>query len=142
MIRLKLIAPDETFFDGEVYEVMIPTKAGEIAVYQGHAPLLGVAVPGLVSIRKEKTTKDDDREFVAVYGGTIEVLNNVVRVLVDEVDASDSISEVEAEKAYQRALEMKGRAKDSVSLQEAQNLIDRSSVRLKLAGIRKHRRKH
>ncbi len=93
MVKLKLIAPDQTFFDDEVYEVMIPTKSGEIAVYAGHAPLLGVAVPGLVSIRKEKSTKDDDREFVAVYGGTIEVLNNVVRVLVDEVDTAGEVSE-------------------------------------------------
>jgi F-type H+-transporting ATPase subunit epsilon len=107
VVNLKLIAPDQTFFDGDVYEVMIPTKAGEIAVYEGHAPLIGVAAPGLVSIRKEKSVKDADREFVAVYGGTIEVLNNTVRVLVDEVDTDETISEVEAEKAYQRALDMK-----------------------------------
>ncbi|HYF97116.1 MAG TPA: ATP synthase delta/epsilon chain alpha-helix domain-containing protein, partial [Patescibacteria group bacterium] len=82
--------------------------------------------------------KDDDREFVAVYGGTIEVLDNQIQVLVDEVDTSDSISEAEAEKAFKRAQELKEKAGDAVSLAEAQAMIDRSSVRLKLAGIKKH----
>lgn len=142
MIRLKLITLDGLHFDDDVYEAMLPTKDGEIAVYGGHAPLLSVAAPGVVSIRKDKKVKDDDREFVAIYGGTIEVLDNVISVLVDEVEGADSISEAEAEKAHQRALEMKDKAKDALSLQEAQDLIDRSSVRLKIAGLRKHKRKH
>ncbi len=138
MIRLKLITLHGTFFDDDVYEVMLPTEAGEIAVYGGHAPLLSVAAPGLVAIRKTKAVKDNDREFVAVYGGTIEVLNNQIQVLVDEVDTSDSISEAEAEKAYKRAQELKEKAKDAVSLAEAEAIIDRSAVRLKLAGLKKH----
>lgn len=138
MIRLKLITLHGTHFDDDVYEVMLPTKAGEIAVYGGHAPLLSVAAPGLVAIRKTKAVKDSDREFVAVYGGTIEVLNNQVQVLVDEVDTSSDISEAEAEKAYKRAQELKDKAKDAVSLAEAQAMIDRSAVRLRLAGMKKH----
>lgn len=141
MINLKLITLHGIHFEGEVYEVMLPTKAGEIAVYGGHAPLLSVAVPGLVAIRKTKAVKDDDREFIAIYGGTIEVLNNQVQVLVDEVDTADSISEAEAEKAYKRAQELKEKAGDAVSLAEAQAMIDRSAVRLKVAGLKK-RTKH
>ncbi len=142
MIRLKLISLNGAHFDEDVYEVIIPTKDGEIAVYGGHAPLLSVASPGLVAIRKDKNIKDDNREFVAIYGGTIEVLNDTVIVLVDEVDIPSEIHEAEAEKAYQRALEHKTKAKDVVALQEAQAMIDRSAVRLKLANIKKrsHRR--
>lgn len=100
MIRLKLISLNGAHFDEDVYEVIIPTKDGEIAVYGGHAPLLSVASPGLVAIRKDKNIKDDNREFVAIYGGTIEVLNDTVIVLVDEVDIHSEIHEAEAEKAY------------------------------------------
>lgn len=137
MIRLKLITLHGTHFDDDVYEAMLPTKAGEIAVYEGHAPLLSVAAPGLVAIRKTKSVKDDDREFVAIYGGTIEVLNNEIQVLVDEVDTSDDLTEAEAEKAYKRAQEFKEKAKDALSLAEAEAMIDRSAVRLKLAGLKK-----
>lgn len=138
MFRLKLIALTGVYFDDDVYEVMLPTKAGEIAVYEGHAPLLSVAAPGLVAIRKDKSVKDIDRKFVAIYGGTIEVLDDQVQVLVDEVDTEGSVSEAEAEKAYKRAQELKEKAKDAVTLAEAQAMIDRSSVRIKLAGIKKH----
>lgn len=141
MIRLKLITLHGTYFDQDIYEVMLPTKAGEIAVYEGHAPLLSVAAPGLVAIRKTKSVKSDDREFIAIYGGTIEVLDNRIQVLVDEVDTSDSISEAEAEKAYKRAQELKEKAGDAVSLAEAQAMIDRSAVRLRLAGLKKRSRR-
>ncbi len=141
MIRLKLIALSGVHFDEDVYEAMIPTKAGEIAVYEGHTPLLSVAAPGLVAIRKSKSIKDADRQFVAIYGGTVEVLNNVIQVLVDEVDTEQSVSVAEAENSYKRAQELKNKAKDSVSLAEAQAMIDRSSVRLRLAGIKKHSRR-
>lgn len=138
MIRLKLISLSGVNFDEDVYEAMLPTRAGEIAVYEGHAPLLSVAAPGLVAIRKTKGVKDAERQFVAIYGGTIEVLDNVIQVLVDEVDTEQSISLAEAEKAYKRAQELKDKAKDSVTLAEAQAMIDRSAVRLRLAGIKKH----
>lgn len=141
MIRLRLITLEGVRFDDDIYEVMLPTRAGDIAVNGGHTSLLSVAAPGLVAIRKDKTTKDADREFVAIYGGTIEVLNNVITVLVDDVDDTSEVNEAEAKKAYERALEMKSKAKDDVSLQEAQQMIDRSHVRLKLAGLKRHHKK-
>lgn len=141
MIRLKLITLHGVHFDDEVHEAVIPTKAGDIAVYGGHAPLLSVAAPGVVAIRKERSTKDSDREFVAIYGGTVEVLNNQIQVLVDEVHASDDVSEAEAEKALKRAQELRDKAGDAKSLAEAQQMIDRSTVRLQLAGLKKRHNK-
>lgn len=141
MIRLKLITLHGVHFDDDVYEAVIPTKAGDIAIYGGHAPLLSVAAPGVIAIRKERSTKDADREFVAIYGGTIEVLNNEIQVLVDEVDTSEDISEAEAEKALKRAQELKVKAGDANSLAEAQSIIDRSTVRLQLAGLKKRHKR-
>jgi F-type H+-transporting ATPase subunit epsilon len=141
VIRLKLITLHGVHFDDEVHEAVIPTKAGDIAIYGGHAPLLSVAAPGVVAIRKERSTKDADREFMAIYGGTIEVLNNEIQVLVDEVDTSEDISEAEAEKALKRAQELKAKAGDANSLAEAQASIDRSTVRLQLAGLKKRHKK-
>ncbi len=141
MIKLRLITLHGVHFDDEVHEAIIPTKAGDIAIYGGHAPLLSVAAPGVVAIRKEKSTKDIERQFVAIYGGTIEVLNNEIQVLVHEVDTSGDISEAEAEKALKRAQELRDKAGDAKSLSEAQQMIDRSTVRLQLAGLKKHHKK-
>lgn len=137
MIRLQLITLHGTYFDEDVYEAIIPTKAGDIAVYEDHAPLLSVAAPGLVAIRKQANTPDDDREFVAIYGGTLEVLNNKIRVLVDEVDTPEEVNEAEAEKALKRAEELKAKAGDAVSLADAQAMVDRQAVRLQIAGLKK-----
>lgn len=139
MVRLKLITLHGVHFDDKVYEAIIPTKSGDIAIYEGHAPLLSVAAPGVVAIRKEKSTKDTDREFVAIYGGTVEVLDNQVQVLVDEVDTSEDVSEAEAEKALKRAQELRDKASDAHSLSDAQAIIDRSTVRLQLANLKKRR---
>jgi F-type H+-transporting ATPase subunit epsilon len=138
MIRLKLITLSGTEVDDDVYEVMVPTTGGTIGVYGGHAPLLGEVAPGVLMIRRQKTDKDDQREQYGVYEGTVEILHEIVKVLVDELDAPEEVSQAEAEAALKRAQEMQTKAKDAVTLAEAQNLIDRSQVRLHLASLRKH----
>lgn len=138
MIRLKLITLTGTEFDEDVFEVMVPTTGGRIAINGGHAPLLAEVSPGLLSIRKNKGDKDESRDEFGVYDGTIEVLDNVIQVLVDELDAPNEINEHEAEAALKRAQELISKAKDSVSLAEAQAMMDRQAVRLQLASLKKH----
>ena len=76
-------------------------------------------------------------DHYAVSGGVIEVADNNLRVLVDEADHGDDINEVEAQKAYERAQELKAEAKDQASLEHAQALIDRQAVRLHVAGLKR-----
>lgn len=141
MIHLELTTLSGTHKDEDVYEVMIPTTAGTIAVYQDHAPLLGAVAPGLLCIRAKKGDRDDARECLGVYTGTVEVLNNTIRVLVDEIDKPDDVVASEAEAALKRALELKEKAGDAVSISEAQTMMDRQAVRLQLAGLKKHSKK-
>lgn len=138
MFRLKVITLSGTAVDEDVFEAIIPTSGGTIGVYGGHAPLLGEIAPGLLKVRRKKEDKNEARDEYGVYDGTVEVLNDVVQVLIDELDAPEEVSAAEAEAAIKRAEEMKAKAKDSVSLAEAQSLMDRSQVRLQLAGLKKH----
>lgn len=140
-IRLKLITLKGVSIDRDVYEVIFPTQAGDIAVNGGHAPLVSVLKYGIVYIKEKKNTKDDARQAVAVYGGTIKVLHNELIVLADEVENEDALSEDHAKKALERAEELKSKAKDQLSLEKAQEMIDRQTVRLQLAGLRR-RHKH
>lgn len=139
MIRLKLITLNGVKIDRDVYEVMIPTKAGEIAVYGGHAPLVGVLANGIIHIRNEKLIKDDKRETIAAYGGTLKVLNNELIILADEIEDPEHLKEEEVEKALKRAQDLKKSAKDKVSIDKAQEMIDRHTVRLKIAGLKRRR---
>jgi F0F1-type ATP synthase epsilon subunit len=62
-------------------------------------------------------------------------------LLVDEADAEDDINQAEAQKAFERAQQLKRDATDQVSLDKAQSLLDRQAVRLKVADLRRHKRR-
>jgi F-type H+-transporting ATPase subunit epsilon len=129
-------------FDDDVYEVILPTLDGEIGVLPGHMPLISVATDGVIMVRREPRDPDHAREFFAISGGVIEVDGDKLHVIVDEADHADDINEAEAEAAHQRALAMKAEAKDQVSLEHAQSLIDRSAVRLQVAGLKHRHQRH
>jgi F-type H+-transporting ATPase subunit epsilon len=140
MMQLQIITLTGVFLDREVFEVDVSTTAGNIAINSDHAPLAGAIKPGILTIKHKKTDAQNSWEQVAVYEGTIEVLRNVVTVLVDDVDTPEEVSSAEAEKALAKAKEMNDKAKDAVSLAEAQSAMDRSAVRLQLAGLKRHKK--
>jgi F-type H+-transporting ATPase subunit epsilon len=140
MIRFELVSLDGVKFSEEVYEVTLPTMAGQIGVLPKHMPLISVAKAGVILVRRTPQDRDDMREVYAISGGAIEVSGDTLRVLVDEADNADEISEEEAREAMRRAEQLKVSARDQVSLEQAQNLIDRSAVRLQVAGMKRRGR--
>lgn len=141
MMHLQLITLQGVSVDTDIYELMAPTAAGDIAVFPGHEPLVTLAAPGALAVRYEKNDKDEDLEYFAVSGGVIEISPTNIRVLVDEADRGDEITEAEAKSALERAQKLKGEAKNQVELEKATQLIDRSMVRLRVAELH-HRRRH
>ncbi len=136
-MNLELITLVGKKIDQEVYEVILPTADGEIAVYPGHEPLVSVAVPGAIAVRKAKSDDDSRMDYYAISGGVIEVTQKQVRVLVDEADFSGDIVIAETEAALERAKQMRDNAKNQIELEKAHELMDRHSVRLKVAGLRR-----
>lgn len=141
MIHFQLVALSGTKFDGDAYEITLPTLEGEIGVLQNHMPLVSVATTGVIAVRRDPKEADAAREFFAISGGVIEVRDNMLRVLVDEADNAADINVAEAEAAMQRAEQMKAEATDEVSLEHAQALVDRHAVRLQVAGLKRHHQK-
>ena len=135
----QLITLTGTKIDEQVYEVILPTTTGEIAVFPGHEPLVSVAEPGVISVRREKQHGDDQMEFFAISGGVIEINQTSVRVLVDEAEHGADIIEAESQAALERAMKLRDEATSRVELEKAHQLVDRHAVRLKVADL--HRRK-
>jgi F-type H+-transporting ATPase subunit epsilon len=138
-MKLELVTLSGLKFQDDVYEVILPTATGTIAVFPKHMPLVTLAITGVISVRPTRDTADDDLEHFATNGGVIEIGNDYVRVLVDEADHADEIIEAEAREALTRAEKLKGEAKDTVSLEHAQSIVDRHAVRLRVAELRRHR---
>lgn len=140
-MNFQLVTLTGTKLNDDVYEVVLPTAAGEIAVFPGHEPLVSIAVPGAIAVRHAKGDPDSKLDYYAISGGVIEVDTKSIRVLVDEADSGDDIVESESKAALERAIKLRDSAKDQVELEKASQLVDRHAVRLKVADLRRRHRR-
>lgn len=141
MLRLQLVTLNGIKYEGDVYEVILPTLDGEIGILQNHMPLISVATAGVVVVKKTRTDPDNQREFFAISGGVIEIEHNQLKLIVDEADHAENINEAEAEAAHERAQALMAEAKDQVSLDHAQQLVDRTSARLEVVKLKSRRQR-
>lgn len=141
MIKFQIITLSGVKFDEDVYEVQLPTPDGNIGVFPNHMPLVSLAVPGVIAVRRNERDSNEKLEYFATDGGVIEVLDNTVRILADEAVHAEDIHEESAKKALQAAEEAYKNAKDKVSLDKAQALIDRQAVRLNVAKYKRRNRR-
>jgi F-type H+-transporting ATPase subunit epsilon len=141
MIKFQIITLSGVKFDEDVYEVQLPTPDGNIGVFPNHMPLVSLAVAGVISVRKNERDSNDKLEYFATDGGVIEILDNTVRILADEAVHAEEIHEESTKKALQAAEEAYKNAKDKVSLDKAQALIDRQAVRLNVAKYKRRTRR-
>lgn len=140
-MKFELVSLDGVKFQAEAYSVILPTASGQITLLPGHQPLLSVLVPGIITIRRNKSDADHHLEHYATYGGVLEVTSEGARVLVDEATHGDEINESEAQKAHEEAVRLRQDAKNQVELDKAQGLVDRHAVRLNVAELRRRHRK-
>lgn len=140
MMNLELVTLSGVKISEDVYEIRIPTVDGPISVFPGHEPLVTLADNGVLEVRRKKSDPDSAMDVFATYGGIVEIAPKSVRILVDEADTADEIMEEEAKKAYETAEQLRANAHDQVELEKAKAELDRHAVRLKVAGLRRHRR--
>lgn len=140
-MNFKLVTLLGVKVDREVYEVIIPTPMGEIAVYPGHEPIVSLVVQGVAAMRHKKGDPDRELEYFAVSKGVAEISQKSVRILVNEADYADDIVESESKAALERAIKLLDEITDRVELDKAHQLVDRQLVRLKVAELRRHHRK-
>lgn len=125
----------------DVYEVILPTADGNIAIFAQHMPLVTTVAPGVIAVRHKKGDADETRDIFATNGGVAEMTGKTLRLLVDEADYADDIVEKEAADALAAAKKLKLEAKNEIELEHAETLIDREAVRLKVAELRRHGRR-
>lgn len=139
MIRFQIVTLSGVKFDEEVYEVILPTPDGQIGVFPNHMPLISMAVPGVIMVRRAQRDSNSKLEYFATDGGIIEVLDNTIKILADEAVHAEDIHEEASKKALIAAEEAYKNAKDKMSLDKAQSMIDRQAVRLDVAKYKRRR---
>lgn len=135
-MKLELVSLTGLKFSDDVYEVTMPTASGEISVFPDHMPLVSIAVPGVLTVKKFKEAQP---ETFATLGGVVEIDGQTVRLLADEVEHADELIESDVKKAYEDAQKLRSAAKTQVDIDKAQAMVDRQAIRLQVAQLRKRR---
>ncbi len=78
-MKLQLITPEKTLFDGEAVSVGVPGSEGDFGVLDGHAPVIATLKEGTVSVELEGGAT---KEF-AISGGVAEVVPERCTLLVE-----------------------------------------------------------
>lgn len=85
MLHVEVVAVEEKIWSGEASILIARTTEGELAIMQGHTPLLGeLADPGEVTVR----TADGEQRWT-VHGGFLSVTDAGVSVLAETVTSPD-----------------------------------------------------
>lgn len=84
--HFELITPSKVLFNEEVYEVVLPTTQGEIAVLADHISYLSGLKRGVISVVKQKGQSPQplcevDNGFVEFHHNHLSVISSSVRVL-------------------------------------------------------------
>jgi len=133
-LNLEITTPERTVYKEEVDGVTVPTREGEITVLPNHAGLVGLVVPGALTVHTSEGEK-----YIAVSGGAVEVLpGSRCVILTDSADRAEELVVEEIEKAKARALAAyeEAKDKDAVAYADASLHLERELARLKVA--RKH----
>ncbi len=121
-------------FQGEVTQVSLTTVDGQIGILPHHEELTAIAVPGPVRVRE----RGGKESVFATFGGLLEIdPDGTTRLLADEAEHADELVQAEIEKALEMAEQLKAAAKDKHELARAQQLVDRQTVRLGVAKLRR-----
>jgi F-type H+-transporting ATPase subunit epsilon len=97
-IELEVVTPERRLVREEVDSVELPGREGYMGILPGHAPLVGQLGTGFLAYTAGGKTR-----YLAVSGGFVEVLPEVVRVLADTAEKAEAIDVPRAEAALQKA---------------------------------------
>lgn len=97
-LNLKIVTPEQTVFEGEVSQVNVPTRDGEIGILPNHANLMTRLSPGELSIKKS-----GKNEVLAIGDGFLQIDNNQATIMTDLAVNEDKIDEKALEDAKKRA---------------------------------------
>ena len=76
MLKVSVISPEATLFEGEVASVVAPAFDGEVGILTGHAAMVTTLGAGVLRL--------SDGQRFNVEGGFLQVADNLVRVVTEK----------------------------------------------------------
>jgi F-type H+-transporting ATPase subunit epsilon len=124
--QVELVSPEDISYSGEAEMVIARTvEGGDIAFQPGHVPFLSVW-------SVEVIRPDGERDVFAVHRGFVQVAGTKVSILSD---VSETADEIDIERAKEARVSAKELIQSNSEDQEAIASLERSEVRLRVAGV-------
>lgn len=127
-LTLRVLAPDQSIYDGAADEVILPSLTGQMGILTGHVTMLTALDSGVVRVREGSNWAS-----IAVMGGFAEVEDNAVTVLVNAAELGSTIDAAAAETAFEAAKQAAATYEGKPASPEkvrAQQDLDRARARL------------
>lgn len=137
LFTVKVVTPEKVVYEHLVYSVTLPTDSGEITLLPNHQSVITTVTTGEMKIVDNK----NHQEIFFVDTGVAHF--DDTNTLVILIDQSESVHEIDidhAQKAYERARQLKEQAitEQEVDFARFESLIERELGRVKIA--RKYRK--
>lgn len=81
MFEVKVISPEQLFYEGTGSFVEFTTVGGRMGVYPNHIPLTTVLVPCVMKVHE-----GGDMKKIEISGGFVEVLKDKITVLAESAE--------------------------------------------------------
>lgn len=130
MFKLRIIAPDRVFYEGEASFLELVTSEGEVGIYKNHIPMTMVLVPGIVKI-----TEADGVKIAALHSGFIEVLQEEITILAEIAEWPEEIDVNRAKEAKVRAERRLQMQDPNININRAEIALQKSLVRIEVGDI-------
>ena len=134
-ITVQIVTPvGEVYNEPNVDLAIVNTQGGQIGVMKKHVPLLAALTIDELIIKK-----GDQREFLAVNGGIAEFSNDLLTVVADSAETSDTIDVSRAQNAKERAEARIAHAQDDkndAELARARVALMRAVNRIHVAAVK------
>ena len=91
--NLEIISPDQTLFNSEVRETVIPAYEGTMTILKDHISLITFLRPGFIEVESNNKV-----EKFYIEDGTVEFFNNKLLILSSSVIQIKNLTKVNIEK--------------------------------------------
>ena len=81
MVRVSVISPERTLFEGEAESVVAPAFDGEVGILTGHAPMMTLLGRGVLRLGGPGGAR------FQIEGGFLQVVDDQVRVVTEKATA-------------------------------------------------------
>jgi F-type H+-transporting ATPase subunit epsilon len=131
-LTVEIVTPSRILMQGQVDELNVPGAEGYLGILPGHTALLTNLGQGELMIRQ-----GEQRRYLAIFGGYMEVRDDHVTVLADMAERAEEIDRPRAEAARDRAEQ---RLRDihghDMDFERARAALLRAMIRLQVAARR------